>query len=305
MAIKIYTDASSNLFSSILKENNSEIIVLPMALRIDDKEYLCYKDDIDVEEMSKDFYSEMAKGAKPKTSLTSPGLFMEKCKEEVGKGNQLIYVTLASGISGTFQSASLIAEEINNDAKKKMVAVIDSKTAGLGEGRIALKAENLAKSGLEFEKVISETEEYVKKVRSEFTVDSIKYLANTGRVSNVTAIIANMLSIKPLLYGSDEAKIEVTSKVHGRKNALKKLAEQVNDNIASKDQVVYISHCNSLDDAKYFENLLHEFGISNTKIYFYDLVTGAHVGPGTIAVFYEGENRAIAKKNLISSLLNK
>lgn len=305
MAIKIYTDASSNLFSSILKENNSEITVLPMALRIDDKEYLCYKDDIDVEEMSKDFYSEMVKGAKPKTSLTSPGLFMEKCKEEVAKGNQVIYVTLASGISGTFQSASLIAEEINNDAKKKMVAVIDSKTAGLGEGRIALKAENLAKSGLEFEKIILETEEYVKKVRSEFTVDSIKYLANTGRVSNVTAIIANMLSIKPLLYGSDEAKIEVTSKVHGRKNALKKLAEQVNDNIVGKDQVVYISHCNSLDDAKYFENLLHEFGINNTKIYFYDLVTGAHVGPGTIAVFYEGDNRAIAKKNLISSLLNK
>lgn len=305
MAIRIYTDASSNLFPSILKQKNADITVLPMTLRIDGKEYLCYKDDINVEKMSEDFYEEMKNGAKPQTALVNPGLFLTKCEEEIAKGNEVIYITLASGVSGTYQSALLMAEEANKKAGKEVVKVIDSKSAGLGEGRIALKAYEFVQEGLSFKEVISKIEDYVKIVRSEFTVDSIKYLANTGRVSNFKALIASVLSIRPLLYGSNEAKIEVTSKVHGRKNALKKLAEQVNDNIVNKDQIVYISHCNALKDAQYFESLLHQYGIANTEIYFYDLVTGAHVGPGTIAVFYEGRNREIVRKSIISSMLGK
>lgn len=306
MAIRIYTDASSNLFKSILKKKgHEEITVLPMALKIDDKEYLCYDDNIDVETMSKDFYEEMKNGARPKTSLTNPGLFLEKCKEEIAKGNQVIYITLASGISGTYQSAILMAEEANKEAGKTMVKIIDSKTAGLGEGRIVMKAADFVKEGLSLEEVVNKVEDYVKIVRSEFTVDSIKYLANTGRVSNIKALIAGVLSIKPLLYGSDEAKIEVTGKVHGRKNALKKLAEQVNENIVNKLQTVYISHCNCLEEAKGFETMLHNFGINNTEIYFYDLVTGSHVGPGTIAVFYEGKNRTIEHKSIVSTLFGR
>lgn len=305
MAVKIYTDASSNLFHSILNNKGLDIAVLPMSLRLGDKEYYLYDQEIDVEEMSKTFYEEMKKGAKPKTSLTSPGLFEEKVLEEVSKGNEVIYVCLAGGISGTFQSSSLIANQINEKQGKDVVKVIDSKTAGFGEGMIATYAYNLSKQGLGLEDIFIKTEEYLKTVRSEFTVDSIKYLANTGRVSSLTAMIADVLTIKPLLYGSDEGKIVVTSKVHGRKNALKKLAGQVIENIKDKSSLVYIAHCNSPEDAKSFENILHEAGINNTETYFYDLVTGSHVGPGTIAVFYEGQNRTIEKKSVISSILGK
>ncbi len=305
MAVRIYTDASSNLYPSILKKKDADIVVLPMTLRIEGKEYHCYSDNIDVEKMSQDFYEEMKNGAKPQTALVSPGFFLSKCEEDIARGNEVIYITLSSGISGTYQSALLMAKEANEKAGKEAVKVLDSKTAGLGEGRIALKAYEYAREGLSFTEVISKIEKYIEIVRSEFTVDSIKYLANTGRVSNFKALIAGVLSIKPLLYGSKEGKIEVTSKAHGRKNALKKLAEQVNENIVNKDQTVYIAHCNSLLDAQYLEHVLHEFGIDHTEIYFYDLVTGAHVGPGTIAVFYEGKNRDIPRKSVISSLFGK
>ena len=76
-------------------------------------------------------------------------------------------------------------------------------------------------------------------------------------------------------------------------------------NIANKDENVYITHCNAIEDVKFFESLLHAKGITHTEIYYFDLVTGAHVGPGTIAVFYEGNNRDISRKSLIQTLLGK
>ena len=305
MAIKIYTDASSNLFKKILDDKGLDIVVLPMTLEIDDKKYICYKDDIDVEEMSKDFYLKMQEGLRPKTSLISPGLFMESCQEEIKKGNKVIYISLASGISGSFQSATLIKNQINEEYNDYIVEVIDSKTAGFGEGMIAIKAFNYVKEGLEFQDVVKKTNEYVYNVRSEFTVDNIQYLAQTGRVSKLASTIASVLSIKPLLYGSNEGKIEVTSKVRGRNMAINALADQVIKNIKDKNSLVYIAHCNSIDYANKLKDLLNKADINNIEIYYYDLVTGAHVGPGTIAVFYEGETREIEKKNFIQSYLHK
>ncbi len=305
MSIKIYVDAASNLFKEILDKRNSSVVVMPMSLKIGEKEYLCYSDEIDVPAMSKDFYGKMKEGAKPKTSLINPSIFVETARKEIERGDEVVFVTLASGISGTYQSASLAAREVNDECGKEVVKVIDSKTAGFGEGMVALKAEQYASEGLSLEEVVRKTEEYVKRVRSEFTVDNIKYLANTGRVSNFTAILANVLMIKPLLYGSDMAKIVVTSKVHGRKNAIKALAAQVTNNIADKDSLVYIAHCDCLDDAKELEKKLNDGGIKNIEIYYYDLVTGSHVGPGTVAVFYEGHDRTIEHKSLISKVLKK
>ena len=305
MSVRIYTDAGSNLFKEILLKRNADIVLLPMTLRLNGKEYRCYSEDIDVEKMSKEFYSAMKGGAKPQTSLASPGLFEEKAKEEIAKGNEVLYVTLSSGISGTFNAATLIAKELNQKEGKEVVHVLDSKTAGLGEGMIALYAANLAKEGFSLEEIVSKAEKYRQTVRSEFTVDSIRYLANSGRVSNVAAILAGVLLIKPLLYGSPEGKIVVTSKVQGRKNSIKKLASQVLENVFDKEKLVYIAHCDSLEDAKSLEALLKEGGIRNIEIYYYDLITGANVGPGTLAVFYEGKNRLIQKKSVLSSLLGK
>lgn len=305
MSIKIYTDASSNLFKKILDDKNLDITVLPMTLEMDDKKYICYKEDIDVDSMSLEFYTKMEEGHKPKTSLISPGFFLECVENEIKKGNQVIYVSLASGISGSFQSATMIKDQLNEEYNGNFVEVIDSKTAGFGEGMIAIKACQLVKEGLSFDDVVTKTNEYVYKVRSEFTVDSIKYLAQTGRVSKFAATIASVLLIKPLLYGSNEGKIEVTGKIRGRNMAIKTLANQVIDYIKDKSSLVYIAHCNALDGANKLAELLNEEGINNIEIYYYDLITGAHVGPGTIAVFYEGENRNFEKKNIIQSILHK
>ena len=88
-------------------------------------------------------------------------------------------------------------------------------------------------------------------------------------------------------------------------NALRTLANQVIQYIKDKDQLVYIAHCNAIEDANKIKAFLNEAGINNIEIYFYDLITGAHVGPGTIAVFYEGTKRSFDKKGVIDTVLSK
>ena len=294
MAIKVMCDVGSNLYQQLLEDKGLDIKVLPMTLTIKDKNYLCYKDIDDVPSFSKEFYTQMREGVIPKTTLPSPGLLAEEIKKEVTGGNEVIVVTLSKNISGTYQSAKLIAGEINEEEKRECVYVIDSLTAGFGEGLIAIKAHNLAKEGKSFEEVIKLTEEYVQTVRSEFTVDDLKFLAQNGRISALAARFANALSIKPLLFGSPEGEIKVTAKIHGRKKALIELVNQIVLNIDHpNEQTIYISHCDALEEANQIKDRLIEDGITNVEVYYYDLVTGAHVGPGTIAVFYEGNNREI------------
>lgn len=298
MGVSVFTDAGSNLFSSYLKENGLSIYVLPMPLQIGGENYLCYEDNVDAEKLSEHVYAEMKQGKAVKTSLPSPGLLEEKAREEIEKGNKVVFISLSSGISGSCQSGKLIASSLNEEKGQDVMATIDSKTAGFGEGMIAIYAEKLAKAGLPFEEIVAKTTDYVEHVRSEFTVDSLKYLAATGRISNLKAVLAGALMIKPLLYGSEEGKIVVTSKAVGRKAAIKRLVQQVADNIEDKASKVYITHAAAKEEAESMKEALREKGIENVEITFYDLITGAHVGPGTLAVFYEGKNREV-KRSLL------
>ncbi len=292
MAIKIFCDAGSNLYPAILKEKNLDIHVMSMNVILNGKTYCCYDDDIDVPAFSKTYYAALDPAKKNvHTSLVSPGQFQEAFQKEVDEGNQVICFTMAKGISGTYQSACIAADMVNGQADKEVVHVINSATAGFGEGMQAIYAYENVKKGKSFEEVIKEAEDLVFKIRSEFTVDDILYLSSTGRVSPLVAKIANLLRIKVMLKGSDESTIELTKKVHGRKIAIKSLINTCLEKIVDKNQTVYITHCDCEEDALSVKNGLMEAGINHIEVYPYDLITGSHVGPGCVALFYIGENR--------------
>ena len=296
MAIKIYADAGSNLFKGIMEKRNAEIKIVNMSLTIDEKIYNCYEDEIDVDKFSHSFYEKMREGRKINTSQITPYTYLEAFKEDIAQGNQIICFVMAKGISGTYNSACQARDQINKEQGKEIVYVIDSATAGFGEGIQAIKLAKEAEYGKDFSSLIKEAEEFKYKVRSEFTVDDINFLARTGRVNKVVAKIANALKIKVLLKGSNESTIVSTAKVPGRKLSLKKLAKQCIDYIRKPEkQTVYITHCNCLDDANKMKDELMKNGINNVEIYDYDLVTGSHLGPNALAVFYVGDNREFDK----------
>lgn len=288
MAIKIICDAVSNLFKNIILEKNLDVKVMNIHLDIGDKEYNCYDDELDIEEFSKTYYELMDQGVEAKTALVNPQQYIDAFEEEISKGNQVICFTMAKGISGTYNSAFMAMNEINEKYNKEMVYVIDSMTAGLGEGLQVIHADKLVKEGKSFEEVKKASEEYKLNVRSDFIVGNVKYLIKTGRASKTLAKFIHFLKIKVLLKHNDESKIALLATAIGQPKAMLKLANIVADKIDKNiEQTIYITHCNVFEEAKTLEKLLRDAGIKNNiEIYYYDLVSGAHIGPGSIAIFY-------------------
>ena len=292
MAVKIYADAGSNLFPEIIKEKNLDIKVVNMKLLINDEEYVCYDKDFDTKTVSKIFYDELIGNNNIHTSLINPNDYIEAFKDDIAAGNQIICLTMAKGISGTYQSACLARDMINEEQGKEVVYIVDSMTAGFGEGILAIHLDEGVKKGLSYQELIDDIEVFKHKVRSEFTVDDIGFLAKTGRVSKVVAKIANVLKIKVMLKGGEDSTIVSTGKVIGRKLSIKKLVDQCKEYIRNpKEQTVYITHCNCLEDAKTMKEMLNKADIPNVEIYDYDLVTGSHLGPNALAIFYVSDSR--------------
>lgn len=290
MSVKIFVDAVSNLFPSLLKEKGLDIKVMKVHLRIDNQMYDLYNDDFDLDSFNKIYYQAMEEGKDIKTSLVSPGEYVEAFKEEIEKGNKVICLTMAQGISGTYQSACLARDMVNEEYGEKKVEVIETMTAGLGEGLQAIRAAELVKEGKSFEEIIEEVEKYKPFVRSDFTVDKIKYLVSTGRVSKSLARFISLLNIKVMLKRSQESAIAFAGTAFGKINAIRQLARIVLSKINKvKKQIVYITHCNIIEDANKLKELLIKGGVKNVEIYDYDYISGAHIGPGSLAVFYEAK----------------
>ena len=290
MSVTVIADAVSNLFFDIRKKKNLDIRIMNLHLRMNDREFVCYDENLNLEEFLKHYYENMSEGVEVKTSLASPGEFEKVFKEEIEKGNKVICFTMASGISGTYNSACLARDLIKDETGKDDITVIDSMTAGFGEGLQAIHAYELVKAGKTYEEVVKEAEAFKHFVRSDFTVDNIKYLVKTGRVPSVLARFMNLLKIKVMLKRSDKSNIAFAGSALGKTAAISTLAKTVTTNIDTKlDQIIYITHCNCIEDANKLKDILEKKGLKNIEIYDYDVISGAHIGPGSLAVFYVGK----------------
>ena len=291
MSIVLVADAVSNLFKEIIDAKKLRVHVMNVRLRIDDREYRVYDEIDNVNEFSKTYYEAMKDPKrKVQTTLVGTGEYYEFFKKEAIKGNKVICYTMAAGISGTYQSACIARDMINNESSEKMVEVIDCGTAGLGEGLQVIHAQELIDEGKPFEEIINELNEFKHYVRSDFTVDNIKYLLRTGRVLKTLGRFVNFLNIKILLKRSDHSNIAFAGTANGKKRAIEKLAKTVLENYDdSKDQITYITHCDIIEEAEQLKALLEEGGIKNIEIYDYDIISGAHIGPASLAVFYIGK----------------
>lgn len=296
MSVKIYVDVASNLYPELLKEKHLDINLIKMHLRIEDKEYIWPDEKIDFASFSKQFYLDLEEGKKVQTSLVSPGDYAEAFKKDVDEGNEIFCLTMAKGISGTYNAACIARDMINDEKEKEVVYAFDTATAGFGEGMQAIKAYELAKEGKSLQEIVNFMEDFKWKVRSEFTVDTIKYLLKTGRVSAILAKIVSLISLKIMLYGNYESKIEMSSKVLGRVRSIQRLGQQCIDFIDDKKSTVWISHCNCIEDADNLADQIRKAGITNIEIHDYDLITGSHIGPKALAIFYVGKNRKFKKE---------
>jgi len=204
-------------------------------------------------------------------------------------GQDILFVGMSSGISGAYHSAELAAEELAPEFPERKIRLVDTIGASLGEGLLVLRAYRDKLAGLSLDAIYEKLMDLRHRLCNIFTVDDLKYLRKGGRLSNLSFIVGTILQIKPLLKGNEEGKIVAFAKLRGRKKALEELAKRYDEYVVdSEEQTIGIAHADCPEDAEYLIELLRRnHPPKEVLTVCYEPVTGSHVGPGTLALFFE------------------
>ena len=282
----IVTDTSSNLDCNLLKRR--DIRVIPFSYYIDSREQTC----LDTAAFDgAGFYNAMRAGMRVTTSQVTPQRYLETMTPILEAGSDILFVGMSSGISGSFGSAQIAAAQLREQYPERRLRLIDTLGASLGEGLLALRAADFRDQGMPLDKTADILEKLRLTMCQVFTVDDLKYLRMTGRLSNFVALVGSALQVKPLLKGNREGKIVCFSKVRGRRRSIQAMAEQYREFVYEPDsQTVGIAHADCPEDAAFLESLLQaEKAPREIMTVCYEPVTGSHVGPGTLALFFQGD----------------
>lgn len=284
-----FTDSSCDLSQSMI--DDLKINVIPMSFRLDGKDYKDYKD---FREMPiDDFYTQLKSGSMATTAQLSPMDFEEIFEPYLKEGKDVFFMSFSSGLSGSCASAELCAKNLAEKYPENRIVVADTLSASMGQGLLVYLAYKQMKSGLDIDKL----KDWVIKNRLSichwFTVDDLNHLHRGGRVSKAAAVFGSALGIKPVLHVDNEGHLINMSKVRGRKNSLDALVDKMAETaIDPKEQVIFISHGGSEEDAKYVAKQVKEkFKVKEIYINPIGPVIGTHSGPGTMALFFIGTER--------------
>ena len=283
MSFTILTDTSANLPKAYLQHNG--IRTIPYTFMIDGREL---KETPDFE--GGRFYGEMRRGQLVTTSQIPPQRYMDFFRSELAEGRDVLFVSMSSGISGSYNSACIAAEELRAEFPERRLRLVDALGASLGEGLLVVWAVRYRKAGLSVDEAAERLLERRYGMCQVFTVDDLRYLKRGGRLSNLAAAVGTVLQIKPLLKGDNDGKIVCFDKLRGRKRAIEAMAEKFDAcALRQPGQTIGIAHADCEEDMNYLISLLHRLreGLDIMTVC-YEPVTGSHVGPGTLALFFEG-----------------
>ncbi|MCR5089365.1 MAG: DegV family protein [Oscillospiraceae bacterium] len=286
MHFEVLTDTSGNLPSGMACE--SRLKVIPFSYFYDGREHTCEDTDaFDAEA----FYARIRQGLLVTTSQISPQQYVDFFEPCLKQDLDVIYVAMSSGISGSCNSARIAAGMLRENYPERKIEVIDTRGAALGEGIIALQAAELRDRNVETDAAVKILKDNVERMFNVFTVDDLMHLRRGGRLSNLSAIVGTVLNIKPLLKGNEEGKIVAFGKIRGRKKSIEALAS-IYDRLAvePEKQVIGIVQAACREDAAYLAELLKRNRPPKEILSVeYEPVTGSHVGPGALALFFESE----------------
>ena len=289
MKYVIATDSSSNIPRELVRK--LQIPVIPFHYTMDGKEY--QETLLEEEVQRKAFFAAMRINVQVKTSLINFSEYIEFFEPFLKEGLDVLYVGMSSGLSSTFSNAEIAADELRETYPDRKIELVDAKNASLGEGLPVLRAYAMREEGKDIETVAEALRDLVRRMRGSFMVDDIMYLKHTGRVSGVVAVAGKALGIRPLLRGDDDGHIVQAGKSRGKKAALNALLEDCNAHVLpDSHQQVAVAHCDDEESAKYMaEKMLENPAVDDVIIEWYESVTGSHLGPGAVAIFYEADHR--------------
>ena len=286
MAYQIITDTGSDLSEAMQKELGVKVV--PLSLLFKGETYTDYP-----ESFLKEVYNGMRAGEMGTTSAINPDGWANAMEEYLQKGEDVLVLAFSSGLSTTYQSAMIAADELREKYPERTIRVVDTLCASLGQGLLVWYACQKRDAGLSLNEVADWVEEKKANLCHFFTPDDLMHLKRGGRVSAATAVAGTLLQIKPVLHVSDEGKLVSIGKARGRKAAIKALADKLGElGLPGENETVFISHGDCLEEAQSLAEMVKEkYGVKNVVLYYVGAVIGVHAGPGTIAFFFLGEHR--------------
>ncbi len=282
----ISTDSTADLPDDYVKQHN--ITVHPLYYILDDFQY-------GGERMipKHEFYQRMRDGAIATTCASNPDVVSSLFTREVEAGYDILHIGFSSALSSSYNNAAVVSREVMEAHPEAKITVIDSLAASLGQGLLVHYAVKLKEEGKSLEEVAEWVENNKLHICHQFTVEDLKYLYRGGRISKSVAILGTLINVKPVLHVDNEGRLVPMSNVRGRKKSLNTLVANMAAQIGDyKNEIIFIGHGDSLEDAEYVRDKIKEqFGIDSFIVDYISPTIGAHSGPGTIALFHLGESR--------------
>lgn len=291
MSFTIFVDGSSNLPGRLLRELGIEILPCTYSMDGVPSTYDGSLDSFDAH----GYYEMLRQGGRVQTSLLNTQLFLDSFRPVLEREEDAVYFSMSSGISGTCQAARMAAQELLEEFPERTVRVVDSLGSGFGTGLMACKAADLRAAGKTAAQTADIMDADAQNTLQFFTVDDLNFLKRTGRVSGATAMIGTVLNIKPVLWGDPTGHITARSKHRGRKKAMASIVEEYRSRVEdAENQRVAISHGDCPEDAQALADMICAVAKPKELIIApHEPFTGAHVGPGMLALFFHGKKRAM------------
>ena len=281
---RIVTDTSANLPTAYLQQEH--ITIIPFTFHADGDEQACL--DLNTFD-AKTFYAQMRSGTKVSTSQIPPQRYLDVLTPMLEAGEDVLFVSMSSGISGSYASGQIAARQLREEFPARKLLLVDTYSASLGEGLLVMRAVDCRREGMSIDDTYTLLRSLRHRMAQIFTVDDLRYLRRTGRLSNLEAAVGTVLQIKPLLKGDPQGKIVCFAKVRGRQRAIEEMAKRYEALVVEPEaQTVCISHADCEPDAQILANLLRRSTKPPKEILTvdYEPVTGSHVGPGALALFF-------------------
>lgn len=281
MSFVISTDSGANIPMNIIEENH--LIVIPLAFIYDGVEHTV----INLDEFDGHEYYELIKTTDVTTSTVNPQQYFDEWESFLKDGKDILHISMSSGISSTYQSSCIARDMALEDYPDRKVLTIDTYAASLGEALSVFEAIDLKNEGKNIDDIYEIILKDRHSVRQVFTVDDLMFLQKGGRLSKAAALIGSMLSIKPILQGNEIGQIVVDHKERGRKSALKALVKDYAEKVLDPNKVATIAHSDCIEDTNWVISEIQKIHPEQKFITeIYEPVTGCHVGPRTVALFY-------------------
>ena len=285
----ILTEVTSDLPESYYQEH--DIRPVPMQYTLDGTEH---EGGVQGPEELHLFYDKLREGVPAKTSAVSPEQMTGLFRRELEADRDVLYLGFSSGLTSGYQSALLARDSLLEEYPGRIVCV-DSLCASLGQGLFLDYIVRKRDEGLDLEACGKAAEEIRQHVCHYFTVDDLNHLYRGGRVSKTAAIFGTMLGIKPVMHVDEEGRLIPHGKVRGRRQSLDSLVASMGGKLSQElpNPYVFISHGDCEADARYVaDQVKSRYGVPCKVMNPIGPIVGAHSGPGTVALFFLGKDRA-------------